>query len=79
MMPAFTLRDAREGEAAAYVNDIHLPTEPPKLLDDASVIAITAGALYPFGRFELSPNIRTSTPSGRAMFQMMGVFAEFVP
>ena len=38
-----TLRDAREGKAAAYLDDIHLPTEPPKLLDDAPVIAITSG------------------------------------
>jgi hypothetical protein len=37
-----TLRDAREGKAASYVGDIHLPTEPPKLLDDAPVIAITS-------------------------------------
>ena len=37
-----TLRDAREGKAASYVDDIHLPTEPPKLLDDAPVIAITS-------------------------------------
>ena len=38
-----TLRDAREGKAAAYVDDIHLPAESPKLLDDAPVIAITSG------------------------------------
>jgi hypothetical protein len=33
-----TLRDAREGKAAAYVDDIHLPAESPKLLDERGEI-----------------------------------------
>jgi hypothetical protein len=37
------LRHAREREVAAYVDDIHLPTQLPKLLDDAPVEDITAG------------------------------------
>ena len=37
------LRDAREWKAVAYVGNIDVPTEPPKLLDDASIIAITSG------------------------------------
>jgi hypothetical protein len=37
------LRDARERKALAYVGDIHLPTQPPKLLDNPSIIAITSG------------------------------------
>ena len=31
------------GKLFAYVGDIDVPTEPPKLLDDASIIAITSG------------------------------------
>jgi hypothetical protein len=30
-------------DTTAYVDDIHLPAEPPKLLDDAPVVDITAG------------------------------------
>jgi len=37
------LRDAREWKAVAYVGDIEVPTEPPKFLDDASIIAIASG------------------------------------
>jgi hypothetical protein len=35
-------RGAGEGEALSHVDNIHLPTEPPKLLDDASIISITS-------------------------------------
>ena len=37
------LRDARERKAGSQVEDVHLPTQRPKLLDDAPVIAITSG------------------------------------
>src|SRR5262252_2715095 len=37
------LSDARERKAVSQVEDIHPPTQPPKLLDDAPVIAITSG------------------------------------
>jgi hypothetical protein len=37
------LRDARERKTVSQIEDIHLPTQPPKLLDDAPVIAITSG------------------------------------
>ena len=37
------LRDGRERKAISQVEDIRLPTQPPKLVDDAPVIAITSG------------------------------------
>jgi hypothetical protein len=37
-----TLRATREGKVVAYVSDSHVPTEVPKFLDDAPVIAITS-------------------------------------
>jgi len=37
------LRGAGERKILAYVGDVDLPTELPKFLDDAPVVAVTSG------------------------------------